>query len=114
MIEAGKREESQDLRARAYDRQLPVCLPGPCDAAHERAESRGVHEINALQIHDDTVMTLLDQRADALLELRRRIEVNLSTDREYHPRIDRAGFEFQIDRSHLHGGTPADLGGGSV
>jgi hypothetical protein len=101
MVESGQRQEPEDVGLRADDGHLAASIAGSHETAHESAEAGGVHEADALQIDGDVGVPVRDERIDALLELRRRIEIDFTTDRKDHPRPNGLRVEFEIDRSHL-------------
>src|SRR5262249_31104795 len=82
LVEAGDLEDLRDVAVAADQRELAVVRPQPLDAADEHAERRRVDERRAAEVDDDVLAALTDHLDQLLLELGRRVEVDLARERD--------------------------------
>jgi hypothetical protein len=76
------RSRLRDVAVAADERQLPVIRPKALDAPDEHAERRRVDEGRVREVDDDVLPALRDHVEQLLLELGRRVEVDLARQRD--------------------------------
>src|SRR5919201_3437199 len=81
-VEARDLEDLDDVAVAANERELSVVRAQALDAADEDAESGGVDEGRVGEIDDDLLPALTDHLEQLLLELGRRVEVDLPRERD--------------------------------
>src|SRR6266540_3771631 len=82
-VEAGDLEDLGDVAVAADERQLTVVRAQPLDTADEHTESRRVDERRVAEVDDDLLAALADHLEQLLLELRRRVEIDLAGERDH-------------------------------
>src|SRR4029079_5521581 len=82
LVETGDLEDLGDVAVTADERELAVVRPQSLDAAHEDAERRRVDERRPAEVDDDLLAPLADHLEQLLLELGRRVEVDLTGERD--------------------------------
>src|SRR4051812_32195389 len=82
-VEAGDLEDLRDVTVAADQRQLTVVRPESLDAPDEDAERRRVDERRVAEVDDHVRRALGDHLEELLLELRRRVEVDLARQRDH-------------------------------
>src|SRR5256886_6589041 len=75
-------EDFRDVAVDADERQLPVVRAQPLDASDEYAERRRVDERRTAEVDDDLFAALADHFEQLLLELGRRVQVDLAGERD--------------------------------
>ena len=81
-VETGDLEDLRDVAVAAHERQLAVARPQPLDPADEYAERRRVDEGRVGEVDDHLLRALADHVEQLLLELGRRVEVDLARQRD--------------------------------
>src|SRR5262249_34940584 len=81
-VEARDLEDLRDVPVAAHERQLAVVRPEPLDAADEDAEGGRIDERGVAEVDDHVHGALCDHLEELLLELRRRVEVDLPCQRD--------------------------------
>src|SRR5438045_2093441 len=81
-VEPRDLEDLRDVPVAADERQLAVVRAEALDAADEDAEGRGVDEGRTAEVDDDLLPALADHLEQLLLELGRRVEVDLAGQRD--------------------------------
>src|SRR5207253_8647648 len=81
-VEAGDFEDLRDVPIATDDRELAIVRAEPLHAAHEDPEGRRVDERRVREVDDDLLATLANHLEELLLELRRRVEVDLACQRD--------------------------------
>src|SRR6185437_2390314 len=82
-VETGDLEDLRDVPVAADKRELAVVRAEPLHAADEDAERRGVDERRVAEVDDDLLAALADHLEQLLLELRRRVEIDLAGERDH-------------------------------
>src|SRR5512140_1262 len=77
-VEAGDLEDLRDVPVAADERELAVVRAQALHAADEDAERRRVDEGGVREVDDHLLAALADHLEELLLELRRRVEVDLA------------------------------------
>src|SRR2546423_2601561 len=72
-----------DVPVAADERELSVVRAQPLDSPDQHAEGRRVHERRVAEIDDDLLAALPDHLEQLLLELGRRIQVDLAGERDH-------------------------------
>src|SRR6516225_12442449 len=81
-VEAGDLEDLGDVPVAADERELAVVRAEPLDAADEHSERRRVDERRVGEIDDDFLGALSDHLEQLLLELWRRVQIDLARQRD--------------------------------
>src|SRR5207248_8498316 len=81
-IETRDLEDLRDVPVAADERELAVVRAEPLDAAHEDAERRRIDEGRVAEVDDDLLAALADHLEQLLLELRRRVQIDLTRERD--------------------------------
>src|SRR5919199_4059209 len=82
-VEPGDLEDLRDVAVAADERQLTIVRPEALDAADEDAERRRVDERRVGEVDDHVLAALRDHVEQLLLELRRRVQVDLARKRNH-------------------------------
>src|SRR5579884_154430 len=82
-VEPRDLEDLRDVAVAADERELAVVRAQPLDAADEHAERRRVDERRVGEVDDDLPAALADHLEQLLLELGRRVEVDLAGERDH-------------------------------
>src|SRR5581483_10698445 len=82
LVEAGDLEDLCDVAVAADERELAVVRPQALHAADEDAERRRVDERRAAEVDDHLLAALSDHLEQLLLELGRRVQVDLARERD--------------------------------
>src|SRR5437660_8185865 len=95
--QAGDVEDLLDLRVRAYEVDGAAVLAYALEPADQNAQSGGVDVANLLEVDHEIVVLLVDQLGDRILDLRRRVDVDLAGEVD-HVRVPlrRADVDFDI------------------
>src|SRR5919202_211791 len=82
-VEPGDLEDLRDVAVAADERQLTIVRPEALDAADEDAERRRVDERRVGEVDNHVLAALRDHVEQLLLELRRRVQVDLARERDH-------------------------------
>jgi hypothetical protein len=77
-VETGDLEDLRDVPVAADERELAVVRAKTLHAPHEHPERGRVDERRVGEVHDDVLAALPDHLEKLLLELRRRVEIDLA------------------------------------
>src|ERR687898_266253 len=66
LVEASDLEQAADAGLRAHEAEVAVVGPSPLERAHDRAEPRGIEEVDPLEIEDQAGKSLPERRNEGL------------------------------------------------
>src|SRR6266571_1144656 len=97
LVQAGDTEHAQDLRSRAHERDVAPVLLRPLERGHQDAETGRVQELDALEVHDHAVMPVVHELGEPFPQSRRRVRVDVATDRQHVPPVALGRVEEKVD-----------------